>query len=61
MSGLDLGYSLSGDATGVCMLHKEWSRERERSIYVIDFCFGVVAREKAVNLEGITQIYIVRP
>ena len=55
MIGLDLGYSLTGDATGLCMLHKEWSKVHKEVIYVIDFCFGIVAREKSVNLEAISQ------
>ena len=55
MVGLDLGFAITGDATGLCMLHKEWSKVHKEVIYVIDFCFGIVAREKSVNLEAISQ------
>jgi hypothetical protein len=51
--GWDLSYSLKGDATGLCLLHKEFSRELGQIIYVIDFAFAVLGKEKGINLDAI--------
>jgi len=51
--GLDLAHSLTGDIQGICVGHKEWSQELETIIYVIDFAFGIGAKESAINLEAI--------
>jgi len=56
--GLDSSFSKDGDAFGLAMLHKEWSREKKTSIYVIDFCFGILPKEKAINMEAISQFII---
>lgn len=56
--GLDPGYSLDGDIFGFSMIHKEWSKIAKSVIYIIDFCFGIKAREKTVNLEAVSQFII---
>jgi hypothetical protein len=53
--GLDLGYSISGDATGITILHKEYSSLLKTNLYVCDFSFAILPKEKAVNIEAIIQ------
>ena len=51
--GLDLGLAVGGDATGFTMLHKEYSSELKTNVYVIDFSFAILPKEKATNIEAI--------
>lgn len=53
--GLDLGFATSGDATGITILHKEYSRELKTTVYIADLSFAILPKEKAVNIEAITQ------
>ena len=53
--GLDLGFSTSGDATGITILHKEYSKELKTIIYIVDMSFAILPKEKAVNIEAIIQ------
>jgi hypothetical protein len=50
--GLDLSYSLKGDATGFACIHKEWSTTKECIMYIVDFCFAIISKESAINLEA---------
>lgn len=56
--GLDCSFSASGDAFGFAMIHKEYSRIYKKVIYVIDFCFAILPREKAINTEAVTQFIL---
>jgi hypothetical protein len=49
---LDNAFSLSGDALGITILHKEWSLEKEQSIYVHDLCCVIVGSKKEISLEA---------
>jgi hypothetical protein len=53
--GLDLSYSVGGDATGISMVHKEYSTELKNTVYVADFSFSILPRNKAINLEAIND------
>lgn len=54
---LDNAFSLTGDAMGITILHKEWSLEKEQSIYVHDLCCVIVGSKKEISLEA--PIYFV--
>lgn len=56
--GFDLSFAIKGDPTGVCVLHKEWSNERNCIIYIIDFCFSILGGEMGINLEASTCFVI---
>jgi len=56
--GLDLAYSTKGDLFGISMLHKEWSRELNKIIYVTDFNFGIIGKDKGINLEAGTYFIL---
>lgn len=51
-AGIDSSYSIKGDASGFCILHKEWNKNKNDIIYIIDFCFTFGAIEKEINLES---------
>jgi hypothetical protein len=51
--GLDLAHSLTGDVQGICIGHREWSKELQTTIFVIDFAFAIGSRESAINLEAV--------
>ena len=53
--GLDLSFALSGDATGIAMVHKEYSTEKKEIIYVTDFSFAILPKTKSINLDAIVQ------
>lgn len=52
--GVDLAYSLKGDIIGLTMLHKEWSKELNRVLYVSDFSFVVGPGKNEINLNAIS-------
>lgn len=52
--GLDLAHSVKGDVMGICMLHKEWSRETKQIMFIADFCFAVGGVDTGINLEAPT-------
>lgn len=56
--GIDLAHAVKGDIQGIAMLHKERSKELQRTIYVTDFCFGVIGKEKGINLEAGTHLVL---
>lgn len=56
--GLDLSFALTGDATGISMIHKEYSSELKSIIYVADFSFAILPKTKSINLEAIVQFVI---
>ena len=37
---------------GICLLHKEWSREKSCIMYIVDFTFPVGPRDKGINLDA---------
>ncbi len=56
--GLDASFSQNGDTFGFAMLHKEWSKEKKSIIHVGDFCFGILPKEKAINIDAVSQFII---
>ena len=56
--GLDLATSSDGDLAGFCLLHKEWSKERQEIMYVVDFCFAIGPGENGINLESIYDLCV---
>lgn len=56
--GLDSAFSVKGDVYGFCCLHKEFSREKETIMYVVDFCFILLPGEKGISLDAPTQFIL---
>lgn len=54
--GIDLAHSASGDVAGFTLLHKEWSKEKQSTVYVIDFSIAVLPGLNGINLEAINQL-----
>lgn len=49
---IDPAFSLSGDAMGFTILHKEWSTEKECVMFVHDLCCVIVGAKKETSLEA---------
>jgi hypothetical protein len=56
--GIDLAYSSHGDVAGVSLLHKEWSRQKNSVVYVVDFSFPILPGQNGINLDSILQFII---
>ena len=56
--GIDLAYSSHGDVAGITLLHKEWSRQKNSIIYVVDFSFPILPGQNGINLDAILQFII---
>jgi len=54
--GIDLAHAVKGDIQGLTMLHKEWSRDHNKVIFVADFSFGVFGKGTGINLEAATYL-----
>ena len=50
--GIDNAFSLKGDMMGFCMLHKEWSKEKNCIMYIVDCCFAIVGKDTGINLDA---------
>jgi len=50
--GMDLAHAVKGDIQGLTLLHKEWSKDLNKVIYIADFSFGVFGRGTGINLEA---------
>lgn len=48
----DNAFSLKGDIMGICIKHKEWSKELNQVIYVNDLCCVIKGTEKGINLDA---------
>lgn len=56
--GLDNAYSIRGDIVGFSCIHKEWDKEKNKVIYVTDFCFTIGPGDTGINLSAVPQFLI---
>ena len=50
--GIDLAHSAKGDLSSLCVLHKEWSKEKKQVVYVVDCTLVLVPGDKGISLEA---------
>lgn len=56
--GIDAAFAVKGDVYGVCCLHKEWSKEQQKIVHIIDFSTILIPGKKGISLDAVPHLIL---